>query len=133
MLRPLTADRRPRKDKMTYKFENLEVWQLSLEYIDFIYQLADTLPRKEEFNLKSQIIRAATSISLNIAEGSTSCSDGDQARYIRTAIGSLIETVACLHLIRRRDYMVDKTILKDIYHKSEILFRKLQSFRKSLK
>jgi four helix bundle protein len=118
---------------MSYKFENLEVWQLSLEYIDLIYQLADTFPKKEEFNLKSQIIRAGTSISLNIAEGSTSFSDGDQARYIRTAIGSLIETVACLHLIRRRDYMVDKTLIKDIYHKSEILFRKLQSFRKSLK
>ena len=118
---------------MSYKFENLEVWQLSLEYVDLIYHLTDTLPKKEDFNLKSQIIRAATSISLNIAEGSTSYSDGDQARYIRTAIGSLIETVACLHLIRRRDFIVDKKQVKAIYNKSEMLFRKLQSFRKSLK
>ena len=118
---------------MSYKFENLDVWKLSLEYIDLIYQLADILPKKEEFNLKSQMIRAATSISLNIAEGSTSCSDGDQARYIRTAIGSLIETVACQHLIKRRNYEVDKKLIKETYQKSELLFRKLQSFRKSLK
>jgi four helix bundle protein len=62
---------------MAYKFEQLEVWQLSLEYIDLIYQLSEKLPRSEEYNLKSQIIRAATSISLNIAEGSTGQTDAE--------------------------------------------------------
>jgi len=47
---------------MPYKFEQLEVWQLSMEYTDLIYPLAEQLPRSEEYNLKSQIIRAATSI-----------------------------------------------------------------------
>ena len=48
---------------MTYKFEQLDVWKLSLEYIDLIYKLAEHLPRSEEYNLKSQITRAATSIA----------------------------------------------------------------------
>jgi four helix bundle protein len=39
-----------------------------LEYTDLIYELAGKLPKSEEYNLKSQIVRAATSISLNIAE-----------------------------------------------------------------
>ncbi|HCB01759.1 MAG TPA: four helix bundle protein, partial [Anaerolineae bacterium] len=60
---------------MGFKFENLDVWKLSLEYSDLIYELANKLPETEKFNLKSQIIRAATSISLNIAEGSTGQSD----------------------------------------------------------
>ena len=60
---------------MGYKFEQLEVWQLALEYTDLIYPIANKLPRSEETNLKRQIIRAATSIGLNIAEGSTSQSD----------------------------------------------------------
>jgi len=47
-----------------YKFEKLEVWQLALEYVDLIYDLAKRLPRSEEFNLKSQITRAATSVAL---------------------------------------------------------------------
>ena len=55
---------------MGYKFEQLEVWQLALEYTDLIYMIAGQLPRSEEYNLKSQIIRAATSTALNIAEGS---------------------------------------------------------------
>ena len=66
---------------MPYKFERLEVWQLALEYIDRMYDLADRLPSSEEYNLKSQLRRAATSIALNIAEGSTGQSDAEQARF----------------------------------------------------
>ena len=55
---------------MPYKFEQLDVWKLSLDYIDLVYELAEQLPRHEDYNLKSQITRAATSIALNIAEGS---------------------------------------------------------------
>ncbi len=84
---------------MPYKFEQLDVWNLSLEYIDTIYGLAEKLPKSEEYNLKSQIIRAVTSISLNIAEGSTGQSDAEQARFLGMAIRSLIETVACQHII----------------------------------
>jgi len=60
-----------------FKFEKLEVWQLSLEYIDDSYAMANELPKREEFNLQSQLIRAATSIALNIAERSTSQSDAE--------------------------------------------------------
>lgn len=30
---------------MGFKFEKLEVWQLSLEYIDLIYEIAEKLPK----------------------------------------------------------------------------------------
>ena len=71
---------------MPYKFEQLDVWNLSLDYMDLIYDVAGKLPKSEEYNLKSQIIRAATSISLNIAEGSTGQSDAEQARFLGMAI-----------------------------------------------
>ena len=68
---------------MPFKFENLEVWQLALDYIDLMYQIAQQLPREENFNLKSQLRRAATSIALNIAESSTGQTDKQQARFLR--------------------------------------------------
>ncbi len=117
---------------MTYKFEQLEVWKLSLEYTDLVYQLAEKLPRSEEYNLKSQITRAATSISLNIAEGSTGQSNLEQARFIGFAIRSLVETVACQHLINRRRYLEDPELLRNAYRFSEKLFAKLQAFRSAL-
>lgn len=80
---------------MSYKFEKLEIYQLALDYLDLIYALANRLPRSEEYNLRSQMIRAATSIVLNIAEGSTSQSDAEQSRFLGMALRFLIETVAC--------------------------------------
>lgn len=117
---------------MAYKFEKLEVWQLSLEYVDLIYEIAEQLPRSEEYNLKSQMIRAATSVALNIAEGSTSQSDAEQARFLGLAIRSLIETVACQHIISRRKYLNEPAPLREAYRFSEKLFAKLQAFRAAL-
>jgi len=118
---------------MTYKFEKLEVWQLALEYSDRMYALAEGLPPREDFNLKSQLRRAATSIALNIAEGLTSQSDAEQARFLSMALRSLIETVACQHLIHRRHYLSNPELLRDAYRYSGKLFAKLQAFRSSLK
>jgi four helix bundle protein len=117
---------------MPYKFEQLDVWKLALDYLDLIYKLAENLPRNEEYNLKSQITRAATSIALNIAEGSQGQSDAEQARFLGMSIRSLVETVACLEIIRKRQYFQDQTLLDTAYEDSQVLVRKLQSFRKSM-
>ena len=102
-----------------------------MEYIDMIYSIAERLPHSEEFNLKSQIIRSATSIALNIAEGSTSQSDTEFRRFVGISIRSLIETIACLHLIERRSY-IDPEKLKETCNFGEQLFAKLQALRRSL-
>ena len=115
-----------------HKFENLEIWQLALDYIDLIYAIAEQLPQREEFNLKSQIRRAATSIALNIAEGSTGQTDLEQARFLGLALRYLIETVACQHLINRRGYLPDPAPLREAYRQSETLARKLQAMRNAI-
>jgi four helix bundle protein len=117
---------------MTFKFERLEVWQLSLKYIDTIYQLADNLPASENYNLTSQIRRAATSVSLNIAEGSTGQSDAEQHRFLGLSLRSLIETVACLGIIRQRQYLNDNPLLKEADSQAQILAKKIHAFRKAL-
>ena len=114
-----------------YKFEKLEVWKLSLDYSDMIYNLANKLPESEKYNLNSQIIRAVTSISLNIAEGSTGQSNPEQKRFLGMALRSLIETIACLKLIERRNY-VEKESIDKIYQVAEELFAKLTAFKKAL-
>jgi four helix bundle protein len=58
-----------------YPFEKLEIWQLSLDLIERIYDVADKLPEYERFGLISQLKRASVSVSLNIAEGRASDSD----------------------------------------------------------
>ena len=114
------------------KFEGLEVWRLALEYVDLVYSISNKLPRDEEYNLKSQIRRAATSIALNIAEGSTGQPDAEQARFLGMAIRSLLETVACGQLITRRGYLEDPDSVRDAYGKAETLAKMLQTMRRSI-
>ena len=114
---------------MPFKFEKLEVWQLSLDYIDLIYKIAEKLPKSERYNLRSQMTRAATSVALNIAEGSTGQTDAEQARFLGMAIRSLLETVACQHIIHRQEFLQDKTLLRQAYRQSETLVAKLHTMR----
>ena len=44
---------------------------MALDLQDQVYELVNDFPEVERFNLRTQIVRAATSIGLNIAEGST--------------------------------------------------------------
>ena len=115
-----------------YKFEKLEVYQLALDYIDQIYVIADKLPRNEAYNLGSQITRAATSIALNIAEGSTGQTDAEQGRFLSMAVRSLLETIACQHIIQRRGYTKDNDLLERLDTSGKTLARKLQAMRKAL-
>ena len=117
---------------MSFKFERLDVWQLSLEFIDLMYEIADKLPASENYNLKSQLTRAATSIALNIAEGSTGQSDAEQNRFLGMAIRSLIETIACQRIIQRRKYLKDSSFLNEADKQAQTLAKKLQAFRKTL-
>ena len=119
-------------EEMAFKFESLDVWKMSLDYCDSIYQLAEELPESERFNLKSQITRAATSISLNIAEGSTGQTDPEQSRFLGMALRSLIETVACQRLISRRNYVNDQIIMDQLDRQAQELAMRLHAFRRSL-
>jgi len=117
---------------MAYKFEKLEIWHLSLDYLDLLYDIAQQLPDIEKYNLNSQLIRAGTSISLNIAEGSTGQSDPEQRRFLGIAVRSAIETVACVSIIKRRDYVPENELIQDSEKTAEILIRKIQAMRNTL-
>jgi four helix bundle protein len=117
---------------MAFKFEQLEVWQQSLDYIDLIYKIFEDLPDNERFNMRSQITRAATSINLNIAEGSTGQTDAEQARFLGLALRSLIETVACQHIIHRRKWLHDTTLLRQAYSEVSVMAARIQTMRKTI-
>ena len=55
--------------EVSFDFEGLSVYQKALDFIDEVYKQTESFPKKELYGLSSQFIRAACSISLNIAEG----------------------------------------------------------------
>jgi len=116
---------------MSYKFQKLNVYRMALDYIDKVYACSRELPASEQFNLRGQLERAATSIALNIAEGSTGQTNAEQNRFLGLALRSYIETVACWDLIERRGYLQSEELApaRELGHH---LFVKLQAFRRSL-
>lgn len=116
---------------MAFKFENLRVWQVSLEFGEKINLLADEFPRKEMFNLSSQIRRAADSIGLNIAEGSTGQTNAEQKRFLTFANRSALEVVAYLIKAKLRSYVDEKTF-QILYAEAENLVKMIQAFIRKL-
>lgn len=118
----------------TYKFEKLEVWQISLELNDFVYGLISVLPDNEKYNLSSQLQRAVTSISLNIAEGSTGTTDKEQANFLKFSRRSCMEIIGCTKISLRREYIrEDQELTMNLLNTANKLFAKLNSFISYLK
>ncbi len=67
-----------------------------------------------------------------LPEGSTSLSDMEQRRFLSMAVRSLLETVACQQMIKRRKYVNEEELAKS-YEFSQMLFAKLQAMRRVLK
>lgn len=81
----------------TYSFEKLEVWQLARVFRKDMYLVTKNFPGEEKFGLTSQIRRAASSITVNLAEGSGRASTMDKAHFTNMAITSALEVID--HLI----------------------------------
>ena len=117
---------------MAFKFEKLEIWKLAIEMSYDESELTKTFPREELFILTSQMKKAADSISLNIAEGSTGQSNPEQIRFIGYAQRSALEVVNCCYLARKRGF-IDDIIFEAFYKKLEVLIIKIQAFKKAIK
>jgi len=99
---------------MPFKFENLVVWQRAVDLSDIIHQLIKKFPKDELYFLTSQFKRAADSVSLNIAEGSTGQTNPEFNRFPGIALRSNIEVVGCLFLAKRREYIDSRSLTKYI-------------------
>jgi four helix bundle protein len=117
---------------MAFKFEKLEVWQKALRLSVEIHNLTKSFPREELYILTCQIKRAADSVALNIAEGSTGQTNAEFKMYIGYSIRSAIEVVACLHIGSQRE-LINKSDFDRIYNFTETLVKQLQAFRRSIK
>ncbi len=115
---------------MKFRYEDLKVTGLVLDFIDVVYASAERFPSQEKFELAGQIRRAAQSVLLNIAEGSARNSKADFARFLQMSLGSLTEVHAALKIAARRDYLTDRDI-QCISDKMEPIWFKLCALRDS--
>ncbi len=117
---------------MSFKFEKLIIWQKAMDFGEEINQLSEQFPKKEIFNLSSQIIRAADSVALNIAEGSIEQSNAEFNRFLGYSVRSLAEVVTCLYKALKRNYITEEVFNKN-YQNSFDLMNMMIAFKTKLK
>jgi four helix bundle protein len=90
---------------MTYRtFEELELYKKARLFRNCIYSLIKKLPDEEKYNLGSQMRRAATSLTNNIAEGHGRYHFQESIQFCRTARGSLAELIDDLNICSDQEY-----------------------------
>jgi len=94
--------------------------------------MTERFPKKEIYNLSSQIRRAVDSIALNISEGSIGQSNPEQKKFMGYSIRSLAEVVTCLYKAQRRNYINEDEFIK-YYNESFHLMNMMIAFRNKLK
>jgi four helix bundle protein len=87
-------------------FEDLIVWQKAITLSVVVYKISAKFPKEEIFSLTSQIRRAATSVSLNISEGSVR-STKTFINQLSIARGSASEVLSAAILAKHLDYITD--------------------------
>lgn len=90
--------------------KKLEVYKISRILVKECYLLTSLLPTEEKFNLTTQIRRAALSVKLNIAEGSSRKSTIERKRYYEISRGSLIEIDAAIETAFDLSYLTKEQI-----------------------
>lgn len=82
-----------------FEHERLDVYRTAIAWLVIADEIATQLPRGRAY-LADQLRRAATSVSLNIAEGAGEFSAADKARFYRMARRSATECAATLDVCR---------------------------------
>jgi four helix bundle protein len=113
-------------------FEGLDVWKFSLEFTKDIYKITQGFPKQEVFGLTNQIRRASVSIASNIAEGSTSPSKKEFARFISFSLGSAAEVKAQIIIAYEINFINEK-VKNDLLDKINRIGRMLKGLERSLK
>ncbi len=89
----------------SFDHEKLSVYQESIKFVVWSDEILEMLPKN--LAVHGQLDRAATSISLNIAEGNGKYTAADRCRFFDIARGSALECAACLDVLVAKKRLVE--------------------------
>lgn len=112
-------------------FQELPVWDLSMEIAVEVFNITQDLPRKEDYGLTSQIRRAALGISSNIAEGFGRQQSLDKIKFYIYSRSSAFETRNQLIYGNKVEYFSIEKV-EDLNNKLLIVIESLNKLIKAL-
>jgi four helix bundle protein len=94
--------------------KDLDVWKLSMDLVEKVYEITNHFPKEELFGLTAQIRKSAISVPSNIAEGAARKGNAEFLRFLYIALGSLTELETQLLIAIRLKYLNNDSILEQI-------------------
>jgi len=116
---------------MAFQFEKLEVYQESLDWVESVETLCESLKGKASYSLIDQLSRAALSIPLNIAEGNGRWHKGEKRQFFWIARGSVFECVPIVQVLQRKK-LIDEQQYACFYEKLDMIAKMLTNLVKSV-
>lgn len=112
-------------------YRDLVVWKKGMALAASVYRLTRQLPKHEEYRISGQMIRAATSVPANIAEGHGRGTRRDYAHFVSIAKDSLAELETFLLLVAELD-LAPSTATDLVLAQAEEVGRMLTALRARL-
>ncbi len=112
-------------------YRDLVVWKKGMALAASVYRLTRQLPKHEEYRISGQMIRAATSVPANLAEGHGRGTRRDYAHFVSIAKGSLAELETFLLLVAELD-LAPSTATDLVLAQAEEVGRMLTALRARL-
>ena len=114
-----------------HNFKKLKIWDEGMSIIDNTYDLVESFPPIEKFNLTSQLLRCSVSIPSNIAEGTSKSTDRHFNKYLEISLGSAFEWETQLIVAFRRNY-IEKENFEQLENKIQQLQKMISGFQSGL-
>lgn len=114
------------------RFEDLDVWKLTFEIANYIYDLTMKEPFCKDFALRDQVRRCSISVFSNIAEGFERDGNKEFANFLSIAKGSCGELRAQMIFAHKRRYITDDE-LRDITGRLLSASNQIAAFRNYLR
>ena len=89
---------------LTLNHNKLDVYTITKRFVKECYLAVANFPSEEKYILIQQIKRAALSVHLNMAEGSSRRSQSERKRFYEIARGSVIEIDGALDVAEELGY-----------------------------
>jgi len=102
----------PEMKEFKFDFENLKVYEKGLIFIDKVFVIYKKLNQEYKYSIGSNFIRAAMSITNNIAEGNDKKSKKDKNKYFGISSDSARECVSVLNVLSRQNLIDNKVCLE---------------------
>jgi four helix bundle protein len=112
-------------------YQDLIVWQKSMDLVERVYRMTRAFPKEELYGLTSQIRRAAVSVPSNIAEGQARRSTAEFLSFLSIAQGSRAE-VETQTLIALRLRYVSRDQIEEILSVLDEISRMLNALKAKL-